>query len=56
MDVIPKAVKKNKDGYYGLIYNEMIAPALALAQRNAKKVEELEERIAKLEEMLNVKS
>ena len=47
-ELIPDAVQENERGYLGLNYTELIAPILALAQRNARRIEELEEEIKAL--------
>jgi hypothetical protein len=58
-EVLPSIVKKDEENwphYYSLQYTELIAPTLALAQRNAKKIEELEKEIADLKEIINGKT
>ena len=48
---IPKAVGKNSLGYLMLNYNELIAPTLALAQQNARRIDELEKELKALKEV-----
>ena len=49
-------VKKPNDDneHYGLDYTQLIAPMVATIQSQQKKIDELEERLAKLEQLLNV--
>ena len=44
-DIVPGAVQNGPKGYLGLTYTELIAPTLALAQANAKRIKQLEDRI-----------
>lgn len=47
-DYIPGAVREGRDGYLTLNYQEFIAPTLALAQENARRVEALEAEVKEL--------
>lgn len=48
---IPTAVSKNSFGYLTLNYLELIAPTLALAQQNARRIDELEKELKALKEV-----
>ena len=48
---IPTAVSKNSFGYLTLNYSELIAPTLALAQQNARRIDELEKELKALKEV-----
>ena len=48
---IPTAVSKNSFGYLTLNYAELIAPTLALAQQNARRIDELEKELKALKEV-----
>ena len=52
-EVMPDAVSENKDGYFTLNYNELIAPILALVQEQDKRITSLENRLKALEEQIN---
>lgn len=51
--LMPSVVTKNENGIRGLTYNDFIAPTLALAQENARQIEELKQEIAELKGVIN---
>ena len=52
-DIIPGAVQTGPKGYLSLSYLEFIAPTLALAQKNAERIKQLEQEIAELRNIRN---
>lgn len=52
-EVMPDAVKENKNGYLGLNYLEFIAPAIAMIQRQEKEITELKAEVKALKEKIN---
>ena len=52
-EVMPDAVKENKNGYLGLNYLEFIAPAIAMIQRQEKEITELKAEVKALKEKTN---
>ena len=52
-EFIPGAVRKEKDGYLSLNYQELIAPLYALAQEQEERIKQLEDRIDMLERRMD---
>ena len=52
-EIMPDAVKENKNGYLGLNYLEFIAPAIAMIQRQEKEITELKAEVKALKEKTN---
>ncbi|AZU97631.1 hypothetical protein PGDDIFCJ_00001 [Thermus phage YS40_Isch] len=53
LEVLPEAVKKDKDGYLQLNYNAVVALLVEALKEKKKKIEDLENRLRKIEEILN---
>jgi hypothetical protein len=51
-EIIPDAVKEDKDGYLLLSYQDMIAPLYALVQEQQGRIDELENRLERLEALI----
>ena len=51
-EIMPDAVKEDKDGYLLLSYQDMIAPLYALVQEQQTRIDELENRIDRLEALI----
>lgn len=52
-DILPGAVKENRDGYLGLCYQDIIAPLTALVLEQEKRILELEKIVSELKENPN---
>lgn len=52
-DILPGAVKEDKEGYLGLCYQEIIAPLTALVLEQEKRILELEKTVSELKENPN---
>lgn len=52
LEVLPEAVKKDEDGYLQLNYNAVVALLVEALKEKEKKIDELEDRLKKIEEFL----
>lgn len=52
LEVLPEAVRKDKGGYLQLNYNAVVALLVEALKENKKKIDELEDRLKKIEEFL----
>lgn len=52
LEVLPEAVRKDKDGYLQLNYNAVVALLVEALKEKKKKIDELEDRLKKIEESL----
>lgn len=52
LEVLPEAVKKDKDGYLQLNYNAVVALLVEALKEKEKKIDELEDRLKKIEGFL----